>query len=91
MLLPGLHNLENALGVIAISRELEVSCESINAVLSRWSGIKRRLDLVAEVKDIKVYDDCAHHLTAIRATLEALRQQNPEQEIWALGEIGFLP
>lgn len=71
----GMHNVANAFGAIAAAHHVgvlpEVACEA----LSCFKGVKRRMELVAEVDGIKIYDDFAHHPTAIRTTLEGLREQ----------------
>jgi UDP-N-acetylmuramate: L-alanyl-gamma-D-glutamyl-meso-diaminopimelate ligase len=51
-----------------------------------FRGVKRRLDAVGEVRGITVYDDFAHHPTAIAETLAGLRAANPHRRIWAVFE-----
>ena len=77
----GLHNVNNALTTIAAARHVgvlpAVACEA----LAGFKGVKRRMELVGEVAGIRVYDDFAHHPTAIAATLEGLRARVGSQTI----------
>lgn len=70
----GIHNVYNALGVCCVSLKFGITIKSIKNGLSRFSGVKRRLQLVKECKGIKIYDDYGHHPTAIKSTLEALKK-----------------
>lgn len=54
--------------------------------LAEFSNVKRRLELIGETAGIRVYDDFAHHPTAIKTTLEALRDQYPQRRILAVLE-----
>lgn len=69
----GLHNLRNGLAAAAAAAHVGVPLAQSAAALSRFAGVKRRLELFAEVGDIQIYDDFAHHPTAIQTTLEGLR------------------
>ncbi len=79
--LGGGHNLENALAAIAAARSAGVSVSQAVDALSRFEGVRRRLERTATVSDIGIYDDFAHHPTAIRRTLEAMRRRYPGQRI----------
>ena len=79
--LGGSHNLENALAAIAAARSAGVSLSQAVDAMSRFEGVKRRLERTATVSDIAIYDDFAHHPTAIRRTIEALRKRYPGQRI----------
>ena len=74
----GMHNVGNAFAAIAAAHHVGVlpvvACEA----LSCFKGVKRRMELVAEIDGIKIYDDFAHHPTAIKTTLEGLRAQQGE-------------
>ncbi|MEN1726928.1 MAG: cyanophycin synthetase, partial [Pseudomonadota bacterium] len=72
--LSGRHNACNALAAIAAAAAAEVDTDLAIHALSRFTGVKRRMELVGEVEGIRVYDDFAHHPTAIRLTLEGLRR-----------------
>jgi UDP-N-acetylmuramate: L-alanyl-gamma-D-glutamyl-meso-diaminopimelate ligase len=71
--LPGAHNRDNALAAIAAASHVGVTPEKSAAALPRFAGIKRRMELRGEVGGVSVYDDFAHHPTAIAATLAAAR------------------
>lgn len=71
---PGVHNVENALAAVAVSRHVGLDFAAITRVLSEFRGAKRRFEWVGEVNDILVYDDYAHHPTEIQRTLQAARQ-----------------
>ncbi len=80
-LLGGSHNLENALAAIAAAESAGVSLQQAVEALSRFKGVKRRLEKTATVADIAIYDDFAHHPTAIRRTIAGLRKRFPKQRI----------
>jgi UDP-N-acetylmuramate: L-alanyl-gamma-D-glutamyl-meso-diaminopimelate ligase len=70
----GQHNLENALAAAAAAHHVGVPVAQIAQSLSEFKGVKRRLELLDDVSGVKVYDDFAHHPTAITTTLEGLRR-----------------
>ncbi len=80
-LLGGSHNLENALAAIAAAKSAGVSLQQALEALSRFKGVKRRLERTATVSDIAIYDDFAHHPTAIRRTIAGLKKRFPGQRI----------
>ena len=84
--IPGKHNIANALGVIRLAEVLGIKEETVRASLESFAGVGRRLELIADRGGIKVYDDYAHHPTAIAATLQALRSEYPKARIWAVDE-----
>jgi UDP-N-acetylmuramate: L-alanyl-gamma-D-glutamyl-meso-diaminopimelate ligase len=71
--LAGIHNLHNALAAMAAAAEVGVSPAQSLAALASFQNVRRRLEVVAQANGITVYDDFAHHPTAIAATLAALR------------------
>jgi UDP-N-acetylmuramate: L-alanyl-gamma-D-glutamyl-meso-diaminopimelate ligase len=73
--LTGRHNLANALAALAAARHAGVSPEVGVAALCRFENVKRRMELRGEVRGVRVYDDFAHHPTAIETTLAGLRAQ----------------
>lgn len=79
--LGGAYNLENALAAIAAARSAGVPLERAVDAMSRFDGVKRRLERTATVGDIAIYDDFAHHPTAIRRTIAGLRKRFPGQRI----------
>jgi len=71
--LPGRHNAMNALAAIAAARHADVEPVTSIEALASFKSVKRRLEKIADVDGISIYDDFAHHPTAIGVTLEALR------------------
>jgi UDP-N-acetylmuramate: L-alanyl-gamma-D-glutamyl-meso-diaminopimelate ligase len=83
----GEHNQMNALAAIAAAEHVGVNPKDACAALSRFANVKRRLELRGTVRDITVYDDFAHHPTAIRTTVDGLRRKvGPGQRILAVFE-----
>jgi UDP-N-acetylmuramate: L-alanyl-gamma-D-glutamyl-meso-diaminopimelate ligase len=79
--LGGAHNLENALAAVAAARSAGVSLEQAVRALSSFDGVERRMQRTATVSEIAIYDDFAHHPTAIRRSLAGLKQRFPNQRI----------
>jgi UDP-N-acetylmuramate: L-alanyl-gamma-D-glutamyl-meso-diaminopimelate ligase len=73
--MPGEHNRSNAMAAVAAARHVGVAPKDALTALSTFSGVKRRLELRGEVGGIRVYDDFAHHPTAIAASIDALRSR----------------
>lgn len=71
--LTGRHNVHNALAAIAAARHAGVEPEQSSAALCEFRNVKRRLEVRAEINGVTLYDDFAHHPTAIATTLEGLR------------------
>lgn len=84
----GLHNIKNALGIIAIATKLGIDKTTIAEALAKFKGVKRRLETIGVVNNITIYDDFAHHPTAINTTITALRKKVGKQRIIALIELG---
>jgi UDP-N-acetylmuramate: L-alanyl-gamma-D-glutamyl-meso-diaminopimelate ligase len=84
--LTGRHNLNNALAALAAARHAGVPPAVGVAALGRFENVKRRMELRGEVGGVKVYDDFAHHPTAIATTLAGLRAQVGEARILAVIE-----
>jgi UDP-N-acetylmuramate: L-alanyl-gamma-D-glutamyl-meso-diaminopimelate ligase len=84
--LTGQHNVRNALSAIAAARHVGVTPDHAVAALCRFSGVKRRMELVGEIGGVRVYDDFAHHPTAIALTLEGLRNRVGDEPILAIIE-----
>ncbi len=82
----GDHNVRNALAAIAAARHAGVAPAIAIEALCGFEGVARRMDLIAEVGDVSVYDDFAHHPTAIRSTLQGLRRRVGNDEIIAVVE-----
>ncbi len=85
--LPGMHNRANALAALIAARHAGVPVETGLQALATFRGVKRRLEVRGIVRGVTVVDDFAHHPTAIRATLEGLRQRaGPTARILAVLE-----
>jgi UDP-N-acetylmuramate: L-alanyl-gamma-D-glutamyl-meso-diaminopimelate ligase len=69
----GQHNVHNALGAIAAANEIGIEPAQSSAVLAQFKNVKRRLEIKGMINNITIYDDFAHHPTAIAATLAGLR------------------
>lgn len=82
----GPHNMLNALATLAAAGHTGVPAQQSIAALGRFEGVKRRMELRGEVGGVRVYDDFAHHPTAIATTLEGLRRRVGSERILALLE-----
>lgn len=86
----GQHNVANAIAAVAAARHVGVTVDIACRALTEFQGVKRRMDCLAEVSvagnKVRVYDDFAHHPTAIATTLEGLRKQVGEEKIIVLIE-----
>jgi UDP-N-acetylmuramate: L-alanyl-gamma-D-glutamyl-meso-diaminopimelate ligase len=86
MSLAGVHNVRNALAGIAVGREVGIPFDTLRTGLAAFLGVKRRLEVVGIARDVVVYDDFAHHPTAVAETIEALKSAEPDRRIWAVFE-----
>ena len=84
--LTGRHNICNALAALAAARHAGVPPAVGVAALAEFRNVKRRMELLGEVRGVRVYDDFAHHPTAIGATLEGLRRHVGDRRILAVLE-----
>ena len=82
----GIHNVNNALVAVAAAYNIGVSVKTACAALSAFAGIKRRMELLGDVNDILVFDDFAHHPTAITTTLDGAKKKLVDRRIWAIIE-----
>ncbi|MDH2020184.1 UDP-N-acetylmuramate:L-alanyl-gamma-D-glutamyl-meso-diaminopimelate ligase [Acinetobacter ursingii] len=82
----GQHSVANALATIAAAQHVGVSIEQACQALSNFDGVKRRMELLGTVRGIEVYDDFAHHPTAIETTLDGARKRLGERKLWAIIE-----
>jgi UDP-N-acetylmuramate: L-alanyl-gamma-D-glutamyl-meso-diaminopimelate ligase len=83
----GRHNAENALAAVAAANDIGISVKDACEALCRFEGVKRRLELLGTPKEIAVYDDFAHHPTAVKTTLDGLRHAAGERRVVAVIEI----
>jgi UDP-N-acetylmuramate: L-alanyl-gamma-D-glutamyl-meso-diaminopimelate ligase len=84
--LVGTYNVRNAIAAIAVATEVGISPARIAEGLRAFAGVKRRLEVVGVADGVTVYDDFAHHPTAVAETLAGLRASNPDARIWAAFE-----
>ena len=82
----GAFNVRNALAAVAAGAVVGVAPEVTALALGRFRGVRRRLEVCGIQRGVTVYDDFAHHPTAVRETLKALRIANPSSRIWAVFE-----
>lgn len=79
--LGGIHNISNALAVIALGLELGINLTIIKKILKDYKGSQRRIEIKFNEKDLLIIDDYAHHPTEIKATLSTLRNLSPKRLI----------
>lgn len=84
--LNGDHNVANAAAAMAAARHVGVEPQTAAEALGQFKGVKRRMEFLGEVDGVKVYDDFAHHPTAIATTLEGLRASLDGEPIYAVIE-----
>lgn len=84
--LMGAHNGKNALAVYALTRELGIDREVVCEAMATFSGVKRRQEVKGSVGGVTVIDDFAHHPTAVKETIAAVRASYPNQRLWAIFE-----
>jgi UDP-N-acetylmuramate: L-alanyl-gamma-D-glutamyl-meso-diaminopimelate ligase len=82
----GQHNVMNALACIAAAYHVGILPKDSIDALNRFEGVKRRMELVSQAQGINVYDDFAHHPTAIKSTLAGIRKSGQFKRIWAVIE-----
>ncbi len=82
----GAYNVRNALAAIAIGAAVGMSPDTIADALRRFKGVRRRMELRGTADGVAVYDDFAHHPTAIAETLEGVRSAYPDRRVWAIFE-----
>lgn len=82
----GMHNIENALAAAAAAHHVGVTPTIAAEALARFGGVKRRLEHLGTVAGVAVYDDFAHHPTAIATTLQGMRARNEGGRLIALIE-----
>lgn len=82
----GEHNVKNAIMAIAAARHVGIAIDHSISALAEFISPKRRMELKADIANIKVYDDFAHHPTAIKTTLAGLRAKVGDEKIIAILE-----
>ncbi len=86
MRLAGQHNALNATAAAALASGQGIDKEKIKTAVAEFKSVKRRLEVRAEINGVTIIDDFAHHPTAIRETLRALRAVYPHARLWAVLE-----
>jgi UDP-N-acetylmuramate: L-alanyl-gamma-D-glutamyl-meso-diaminopimelate ligase len=85
--LAGAHNAATAIAARAMAAEgAGVAVHALSAALAGFSGVRRRQELRGVADGVRVYDDFAHHPTAVAATVSALRARHPTGRLWAMFE-----
>jgi UDP-N-acetylmuramate: L-alanyl-gamma-D-glutamyl-meso-diaminopimelate ligase len=85
--IPGLHNLKNGLAALgAAAQGYGARLADLGPALSSFRGVGRRQELIGTPRGVSVYDDFAHHPTAVRETLAALRSRHPSGRLFAVFE-----
>ncbi|MEZ4460064.1 MAG: UDP-N-acetylmuramate:L-alanyl-gamma-D-glutamyl-meso-diaminopimelate ligase [bacterium] len=82
----GEFNIRNMLGALAICLDEGADLEKLRGAFAGFIPTRKRQELVGTVNDIRVFDDFAHHPTAVEATMRAMRDRFGERKIWALFE-----
>jgi UDP-N-acetylmuramate: L-alanyl-gamma-D-glutamyl-meso-diaminopimelate ligase len=84
--LTGRHNVYNALSAIAAAQHVGILPADAITALAKFQNVKRRMEVIARINDVTIYDDFAHHPTAIATTLDGLRKQVGGERIVAIVE-----
>ena len=82
----GKHNIANAVAAAALAGHVGLSLDEIAAGLESFAGVRRRLQRLPSRRGLVIYDDFAHHPTAIDATMRAVRAAHPDRRVWAVFE-----
>ena len=84
--LTGEHNVYNAMSSIVAAKHVGILPTDAITALKCFKNVKRRMEVIAKINNITIYDDFAHHPTAIKMTLEGLRKQVGDEKIIAIVE-----
>jgi len=84
LLVPGVHNVRNALAALAVIHQLGIDIQHASQALAQFEGTGRRFEVRGQARGVTVIDDYAHHPAEIRATLAAARTRFPGQTIWTV-------
>ena len=85
--LTGQHSMSNAIAAIAAARHVGVDPQLACEALCKFAGVKRRMELLGAINGTRVYDDFAHHPTAIKTTLDGLREKVESEKVIAVVEL----
>ena len=86
MSLAGEHNVANAVAALTLARELGAPLDALVGGLRTFEGAGRRMEWIADVRGVSVFDDYAHHPTEVRAAIAAARQKVGGRRLWAVFE-----
>lgn len=81
LMLPGKHNVENAVAAIAVALKLGIDPEKIKAAIASFKGVKRRFEYIVNTPEHIYIDDYAHHPEELRACFDAVRQLYPDKKL----------
>jgi UDP-N-acetylmuramate: L-alanyl-gamma-D-glutamyl-meso-diaminopimelate ligase len=84
--LTGEHNVYNALSAIVAAKHIGILPGAAITALAQFKNVKRRMEIIAKINNVTLYDDFAHHPTAIQTTLDGLRKQVGKERIVAIVE-----
>ncbi len=84
----GWHNVQNALAVFAVCISLNIDIHDIERAFKTFKSVKRRLELKKIINNVRIYDDFAHHPTAIQSTVNGLRAKIKEEAFIAIVDFG---
>ncbi len=79
--LPGIHNVENAVGAFSVANELALTGNKIKAALASYKGVKRRFQYHVKTKNVVYIDDYAHHPTELEMTIKSVKELYPNKKI----------
>jgi UDP-N-acetylmuramate: L-alanyl-gamma-D-glutamyl-meso-diaminopimelate ligase len=82
----GRHNALNAMAALIVAQGRGIPADVIAKALATFRSVKRRMDVKGEIGGVLVVDDFAHHPTAVKATIEAVRGRWPGRRLWAILE-----
>jgi UDP-N-acetylmuramate: L-alanyl-gamma-D-glutamyl-meso-diaminopimelate ligase len=82
----GVHNVRNVLAAIAVAHSVGLTSGMLRNGLAAFQGVRRRLELRGVARGVSVYDDFAHHPTAIFETIRAVKTTHPDRRVWAIFE-----
>jgi UDP-N-acetylmuramate: L-alanyl-gamma-D-glutamyl-meso-diaminopimelate ligase len=82
----GAYNVRNALAALAVGAAVGLNTDTMREALTRFRGVRRRMELRGTKAGVAVYDDFAHHPTAIGETLAGVRSAFPDSRVWAIFE-----
>ncbi|WP_338872719.1 UDP-N-acetylmuramate--L-alanine ligase [Spirosoma sp. SC4-14] len=84
LIVPGFHNVENAIAAGAVALKLGVGAEAIRAALNSYTGVRRRFEYVLKTDDAILIDDYAHHPAEVKAFLTSVKALYPDREVTAI-------